>query len=378
VLGTVLGMAPHSSSLARVDRLLHVLGPGPWPVADLLAAGWTRGQLQRAVATGLLARPRRGMYTAPETGRAQLSLAVGSAGAPLGAAEATSAAVTARPSSVHRSRLRALAQRLPSSAVFSHASAGRELGLWLPYPADPVAHVTIPGQADREAAGLHVHGSGLPTRFVMHGEGFLLTDIRRTAVDLARPCDLPHALIPIDSALRLMLEADYSDLDRHLRRREVPYDAVERARGRFDEVLDAMTGWPGMRTARAAVAAADPASASPYESWSRGWMLAVGLPPPELNVVLRGASGREYVVDFLWRDRGLIGEADGMSKYGRTAEEIRRTMRAEKERQADLEAAGWRFARWVVGDSGATIVARVGRALYLPPSSRDAALRRGA
>ena len=95
-------------------------------------------------------------------------------------------------------------------------------------------------------------------------------------------------------------------------------------------------------------------------------------------MVLRGASGREYVVDFLWRDRGLIGEADGMSKYGRTAEEIRRTMRAEKERQADLEAAGWRFARWVVGDSGATIVARVGRALYLPPSSRDAALRRGA
>lgn len=370
-------MAPHASSFARVHHLLEELGPGPWPVADLLALGWTRGQLQRAVAARLLERPRRGVYAAGPL-PAQLSLAVEPARLPDGATAAARRVAGARPTSLHASRLRALSRRLPRSAVFSHASAGRELGLWLPFPSDPVAHVTIPGQADREDAGLRVHGSGLPDSVVVRRDGLALTDVRRTAVDLARPCDLPHALIPVDSAMRLLLEPEFRDLDRALRQRLVPHDAIERVRASFDEVLDSMPAWPGVRTARAAVAAADPASASPYESWSRGWMLAVGMPAPELNVILVGASGREYVVDFLWRDRGLIGEADGLSKYGTTADEIRRSMRAEKDRQADLEAAGWRFARWVVGDSGATIVARVGRALYLPTSSTQRALRRGA
>ena len=43
------------------------------------------------------------------------------------------------------------------------------------------------------------------------------------------------------------------------------------------------------------------------------------------------------------------------------------------ELKADLEAAGWRLVRWVPGDAGATLVARVGRALYL--GRDDARLR---
>jgi hypothetical protein len=128
-----------------------------------------------------------------------------------------------------------------------------------------------------------------------------------------------------------------------------------------------MRRWAGARTVFAGIAHADPASASPLESWSRGWMIAVGLPSPELNAPVFGASGRRYYGDFVWRERGLIGEADGVAKYGATSAEIRAALRGERERQADLEAAGWRVVRWVTGDPGAQLVARVSRALYLEP-----------
>lgn len=371
-------MAPHSSSIARVDSLVAALRPGPWPVAELTGFGWTRGMLQRAVTSGLLVRERRGLYSRPEGART-LSLIPVAPRASSRAATGERRVVPARTAAdLHRARLRALARQLPGNAVFSHASAARVHGLWLPGAPDPMVHVTIPDQKDREDAGVRVHGAALSPASVVRIDGIAVTDVRRTAVDLARPGDLPHALIAVDSALRHLLVPAYPDLDHRLRRREVPIEEIEAARSSFDEIVDDMSGWPGMRTARAAIAAADPASASPYESWSRGWILAVGMPAPELNVVLLGASGREYVGDFVWRERRLIGEADGVAKYGTTAAEIRAAMRSEKERQADLEAAGWRFVRWVPGDSGATITARLGRALYLDRPAPARSLRRGA
>lgn len=370
-------MAPRSASIARIDNLLSALGPGPWPVVALAELGWTSGMLRRAVASGLLVRERRGLYARPDDA-ATPSMLPATVVRRLHAVAGTHAAPRRPRGDLHHARLRALTKQLPATAVFSHGSAARELGLWLPDPSDSTLHVTIPGQADRDDAGLRVHGSGLPRSSVVTVDGVAVTDVRRTAVDLARPSDLPHALIAVDSAMRLLLATSYPDLDRRLRRREVSSPDIEAARAAFDDVLEEMVGWPGVRTARAAVAAADPASASPYESWSRGWILAVGMPRPELNVVLLGASGREYVGDFVWRDRWLVGEADGVAKYGTTADEIRSTMRAEKDRQADLEAAGWRFVRWVPGDSGATIVARLGRALYLAPTASLRRERRGA
>lgn len=373
---SVDAMAPRSASIARVDNLVEALGPGPWPVTALAELGWTPGMLRRALASGLLVRERRGLYARHEGPTTPALLPTSQNRGPTSVPSRDAAPPADR---LHQARLLALARQLPSAAVFSHASAARALGLWLPNPSDATLHVTIPGQADRDDAGLRVHGSALPATSVTRVGTVAVTDACRTAVDLARPSDLPHALIAVDGALRHVLSQTFSDLDRRMRRRDVPIEAIEAARSQFLAVLDPMVGWPGVRTARAAVTLADPASASPYESWSRGWMLAVGMPAPELNVVLRGASGREYVGDFVWRDRWLIGEADGVGKYGTTSDEIRAALRAEKERQADLEAAGWRVVRWVTGDSGATIVARVGRALYLaPPLASVREQRRGA
>jgi len=89
------------------------------------------------------------------------------------------------------------------------------------------------------------------------------------------------------------------------------------------------------------IAAADPRSESAVGSWSRGWIIAAGLPRPAVNRLVVGASGRTYFGDLVWDDYGVIGEADSLGKYGRTAAEARQAMRSERDRQADLEAAGW-------------------------------------
>jgi hypothetical protein len=263
--------------------------------------------------------------------------------------------------------MRAVAHSLDRAAAFSHDSAAHAHGQWNPNPPSPLLHATIPGQSDRQDAGRLVHGTALPEESVTVVDGLRVTTIARTAADLARSGDLPAALVAMDSALRLELGRQVPDLESRLRRGTLPRAAVDEARSLLLAAAAAMRGWPGARTVFAGVAHADPASASPFESWSRGWMLAVGLPSPELNVPVLGASGRRYFGDFVWREHGLIGEADGVAKYGATGTEIRAALRGERERQADLEAAGWRVVRWVTGDPGAQVVARVSRALYLEP-----------
>ncbi|HET7901291.1 MAG TPA: DUF559 domain-containing protein [Candidatus Nanopelagicales bacterium] len=91
----------------------------------------------------------------------------------------------------------------------------------------------------------------------------------------------------------------------------------------------------------AAIELGDPSSESPLESMSRGWMHETGVPRPLLQQSVTGESGRPYRVDFLWPDHRVIGEADGMSKYG-SIEDVR----AEKRREDDLRRAGYTVVRW--------------------------------
>jgi hypothetical protein len=300
-------------------------------------------------------RLRRGLYVVPRADEVAQQLSI--------------------PFDLRLAKMRAVARSLDPSATFSHDSAAHAHGLWNPRPLSPLVHVTIPGQSERQDAGLLVHSSALPTEFVTLVDGIRVTTVPRTAVDLARLGDLPAALVVMDGALRHLLSRRITDLDRRLRSRTVPTTAVEEARRLLYDAFDHTSTWPGARTVRAGIAFADPASESPFESWSRGWMTAVGLPRPELNVTLLGSSGRRYVGDFVWREHGVVGEADGVGKYGTSSTAIRAALRSERERQADLEAAGWRVVRWATGDPGAQVVARIGRALYLgtapPPRSLE-------
>jgi hypothetical protein len=339
----------HRRTSQKLADLLDTLGPGPWDRAQLRSCGWSDGQLERAVARGDLVRIRRGLYVVRDATEAAEQLAI--------------------PYDSYAARLRAFARSLPDSAAFSHSSAAYLHGLWDPTPRTAVVHVTEPGRSGRADGSLRVHGASLPREHLSTVAGLSCTSVPRTAADLARGGDLPAALVVMDGALRNLLSRRIPGLTHRLRAGIVDATAIEEARRELELVGDAMARWPGGRTVQAGIAAADPRSESPFESWSRGWMVTVGLPRPALNVTVLGASGRRYVGDFVWAEHGLIGEADGVGKYGRTGPEIRAALRDERARQADLEAAGWRFVRWVTGDPGAQIVGRIGRALYLDARS---------
>jgi len=347
-------MAAYLSSVLKVDRLVEALGLGPWSRQDLLAAGWLPTDVDRAIARRLIVRIRRGLYGLPDADARAEQLSI--------------------PYDARRARMQAMSRRLDARAVFSHDSAAYVHGLWTPGPASPLVHVTVSGGSERLDAGLKVHSSRLPDEHIVRRDGLRVTTVARTAVDLALGGDLPSALVAADSALRHLVLDVVPRGDRRLREGTVPDAVIERMRAALLTVAEVVRGWPGSRVVPAAMAAADPRSESAYESWSRGWILAVGLPRPEVNGAVVAASGRRYFGDLVWRERGLIGEVDGVAKYGRTGAEVREALRAERERQSDLEAAGWRFVRWVPGDPGATVVARVGRALYLgrtPVSARS-------
>lgn len=342
-------MGTHRESHQKIAVLVAALGPGPWDRDQLRSHGWSDGQVERAVARGDVLRVRRGLYVVRDPEGVAQQLAI--------------------PYDSYRARLAGFARSLSETSAFSHSSAAHLLDMWDPFPRSPLVHVTEAGRSGRTDGVLRVHGASLPHDHVTVVEGLRCTTAPRTAVDLAGGGDLPAALVVMDSAMRILVGRRIPDLTRRLRAGSVDRSAIEAARDELRDAGEFVRLWPGGRTVAAAISAADARSESPFESWSRGWMLAVGLPAPELNQVVHGRSGRSYVGDFVWAEERVIGEADGVGKYGRTGTEIRAALRAERERQSDLEADGWRVVRWVTGDRGAQIVARVSRALYLDARS---------
>src|SRR5690349_25105272 len=63
------------------------------------------------------------------------------------------------------------------------------------------------------------------------------------------------------------------------------------------------------------------------------------LPQPEVNATLRAAD-RTYKPDFLWREEGLIVEADSMRFHGTHS-----AFQGDRRREQHLQIAGWRVSR---------------------------------
>lgn len=334
---------PHRSTLNRVEALPSLLGPGPWTRAQLLAAGWSVGQVERAVGVGVMRRVRRGLFDS---------------------ALDPSAAATGIEG------LRGILDRLDPRAALSHETAGQLHSLWVPWPERSGVQVTVAGQSERTDNGLTIHGSRLPEEFVVRVQGLRVTSPARTAMDLGRGRSLPDALIAVDGAARHLLGAEDDRVARRIRRRELAPAALDDAKAVLESAYASVWSWPGTRVLRQALDRLDPASESPLESRSRGWFVLGELPPPRIAWPVQGASGRLYYADFLWESAGLIGEADGLEKYGTTPDEQRRRLRDQRRRQDDLEAAGWRFVRWVSGEQGSSVIARVRRALTAGPARR--------
>jgi len=225
--------------------------------------------------------------------------------------------------------------------VFSHSSAAAlwrlpRAGVW-PQKEHAVADVAAGGRSNTLLVRHHLGAAAE----VVEIDGLAVTGLARTVVDVAATHAFGEAVTAADAALR---RTDFPHAD--VPRTFLTHDAL------FAE-LDVLPLRAGSARARRAVEFCNGLADRPGESLSRVNMHLAHLPAPQLQVVLYGASGQRYVVDFWWPGCRLIGEFDGAFKYsdpefmrGRTAHQV---LLDEKHREDDLRAAGYGFSRWDMG-----------------------------
>ncbi|MEO6941775.1 MAG: hypothetical protein ABI238_02340 [Terrimesophilobacter sp.] len=260
------------------------------------------------------------------------------------------------PDERHRAIVKAAAAFAGRELVFSHASA---VGVWrLPWIGvwPDRAHVTVPTASGGRSKKMFVrHTTGVPEE-IEHIEGIAVTTIARTVADIARTQPFGCAVTVADAALRRTTHPLTRVSTTHpLTRVSTTHSFTEVPRTGLiqEDIVRELQGIPirqGVAKALRVIGFADARADRPGESMSRVSMMAARLPPPELQVVLAGATGRVWTVDFFWPIVGLIGEFDGQAKYtdpvflrGRTPEQA---LSDEKDREDDLRAAGYDMSRW--------------------------------
>jgi len=291
----------------------------PFTWAHVAPLGVTRNMIHNAFATGRITRLANGVYVA------------------------TSAIP---PDPIDRHLQKATAQQLlRPTAIASHHTAALAWGLALDDPiaaaeARPAFIRPTSPQARSDATGpAIVHVRDLPRHHrVEHPTGLLVTTAARAAVDVAAGLKAPEALITLDSAARLALHDQVGSS--RLRAHYTNPRSIAAATQALHEAAD-VAATQFTRTALGLlVLLADPRRESPFESLSFGHMVLAGFPLPQLQVRIVTPEGDAYP-DFLWANQMVIGEADGMGKYG-TPEDLHR----EKLRQELLEQMGYRVIRW--------------------------------
>ena len=231
----------------------------------------------------------------------------------------------------HRARVTAVRLLLPS-AVVGGRSAAVLWGVPLAGPDDDVEVTLPPASTTGRIDGVRVRRRTLPAADVVVRGGTPVTDLTRTALDLA-------GCTPRDEAVALV--------DRFL-------GAVPLGHG---ELLAAAVAdrARGGRRAEAVVRLADGLAESPMETVVRLLLLRSRLPPPvaQFRVV---DGGREIArVDFAWPDRKVAVEYDGRW-HGEPGQFVRDRARLNR-----LTAAGWRVVFVTAEDlrNPAALVARV-------------------
>ncbi|MEV1128624.1 hypothetical protein [Agromyces sp. NPDC049794] len=237
-----------------------------------------------------------------------------------------------------RARLKAVVHTRRDRVVLSHESAAL---LWgLPYVGrrpDAVELADTHGTSPRSRNRVAWRRTPFEIDEIVELDGFLVTGLTQTIVDIACTRRFMNAVVAIDAALAGRLEGG-----------RTPPANVE-ASGLFDR-LHADHRRAGRRAERA-IHFADGRSESVGESVSRAHMHLLGFPPPVLQVEFDRADGGIDRVDFDWPDHELFGEFDGDGKYlraeyrrGRSIEEV---LLAEKKRADGIRRRhGRRDARW--------------------------------
>lgn len=239
--------------------------------------------------------------------------------------------------------------RVDAGAVVSHGSAARVHQLLLPTGLSDDVRLTAPDNY-RTGRGYTVHQAGLAEDDVVAVDGLRVTSLVRTLLDVAREWDVVDAVVAIDDALadgRVTLAELTAAVLRH-------------------------SHWPGIGRASGSVRLARVGAHSPHETRSRLALVGAGLPEPMLQAAVFVGTRLVGVLDWLWEEQGVFGEADGRIKVlqpwgGRTPGEAVWKEKLRHDEMLDLDLRGVRFAP---GDLYAALpgkVARVRHLLATPP-----------
>lgn len=265
-------------------------------------AGFDHHELARMVRAKKLERVRRGSYRAPRVN-------------------------SRTPEEEHEDLLRATWPLFRQPVVLSHASAAVLHKLPLAARQLDRIHAIKPvpsGSGPRVSTYVAMHRMPLGEQDIIKVEGFAVTSLQRTVIDLV--CVLP----PSDGV---------AVVDAALRRGVLTEDLLERLGRR-----------PGGRRGRRVIAFGDERAESRGESVSRWYMAQCGIPAPDLQVKV--CEGR-YRCDFAWPAVGVIGEFDGAVKYDellKPGQSAREAVMAEKHRDSDILRDGWWPVHWTWRD----------------------------
>jgi len=284
---------------------------------DRILHGLSANDLAKRVRSGALVRVRHGVYVDGPTWRAM------------------------KPWRQYRVRVQAAGETFQKPTIFArHSSAS----VWdIPFIGQnhPVRALTLRNDGGRSRAGVSRHFAAREGLEVVKLEGLLVTDRVRTVLDLAAFSPFAEAIAPLDHVLR----PDPA--------RQLPALTKDELEAGIGQIYSAAAA----RRIRAAIAFADPASASAGESWSRGLIHVAGFEPPILQQRFTDAAGLVGYSDFYWKESRIVGEFDGEEKYvkpgflkGRTTSEA---VVEEKKRENRLRSLGFRVERWDWADLAA-------------------------
>jgi hypothetical protein len=300
----------HLAPTPRPARTNHRRQPLPdagglFTTRDAAIADWTPSASRHAIATQRWRRFRPGVFDLPDDPAQELPHHDAARQANLRSARAST--------------------RSCERAVISHASAAIEYGLPTVCRLERPCLTVPAGTALRSLADVHLHRATLPAEEVARRIGYRTTAPARTILDLAREHGIDAGVAAADAALRTGLMTS----------------------GELEAALEICAGWPGRAAALTTVDMCDARAESPLESLSRVRLLRARMPAFELQVEIGDEHGIFVArTDFYWPQFGVIGEADGNTKYdgGRAA------LVAERRRQQALEDLGLVLVRWEWAD----------------------------
>jgi hypothetical protein len=245
----------------------------------------------------------------------------------------------------HRLKSHAVLRSHNVPLTLSHTSAAVEHGLRLHRPNLDQVHVTcLDRHIGRTTKDIVYHQGRCDDEELTTKNGVFLVKPVRAGLETALLGDAQQGLVVLDSVVDLGL-------------------------GSVDEIhagYEWFKGNPDSRPLQVVVRLVRKGANSVGESLSRHLMFRCGLPEPVLQFEVYDAYGNLIGrTDFAWPDHGLLGEFDGLSKYGRLrrpGESVEEAVVREKTREDLLrEATGWLMIRliWKELFDHATTAARI-------------------